>query len=278
MIEIHHVRGWEIEAARSLWTETFGDNAAFQEEFYRLCAPEGPLVLAEDGALCSMLALPELALVLADGRRLRAGYVYALATRPDRRGRGFAAMLMETAAGLARGRGLDCLLTVPARPSLFRFLAGCGFRPDFYCGEETAAPETAPAVPAVPAAPEDYSALREELLAGTAHTAYTAGQLAFQRFLCPEPGSGLYRLELDRGPGCAAVENWPVGPVVKELLCAPEDAAQAAAACAALCGRPVRARFPAADGQPFAAVRWMEGTPPSIRNMALNGWLGLAFD
>lgn len=277
MIEIHNARGWEVEAARSLWTDTFGDEAAFQEEFYRLCAPEGPLVLTEDGVLRSMLALPQMPLILADGRRLRAGYIYALATRPDRRGQGYAAMLMETAAGLARSRGFDCLLTVPAQPSLFDFFAGCGFQADFYCKEETAAPAAAPAVPAAPA---DYAALREKLLAGTTHTAYTANQLTFQAGLCPCPGSGLYRLELAHGPGCAAVENWPSAPVVKELLCAPEDTEQGGAACAALCGRPARVRCPAGaeDGRPFAAVRWLEGTPASIRNTVLDGWLGLAFD
>ena len=275
MIEIHRARGWEIGAAKSLWTDAFGDDTAFQEEFYRLCAPGGPLVLTQDGALCSMLALPELALVLADGRRLRSGYVYALATRSDCRGQGFAAMLIETAAGLACGRGLDCLLTVPARPSLFRFFAGCGFHPGFYCREETAAPKPAPAVPAAPA---EYAAMRERLLAGTVHTAYTPDQLAFQAGLCPHPGSGLYRLELAHGPGCAAVENWPGAPVVKELLCAPEDTEQGAAACAALCARPVRARFPAAGGRPFGAIRWTAGTPASVRETALHGWLGLAFD
>ena len=275
MIEIHNARGWEIEAAKSLWTETFGDEAAFQEEFYRLCAPEGPLVLTENGELRSMLALPEPALILADGRRLRAGYVYALATRPDRRGQGCAAMLMETAAGLAVRRGVDCLLTVPARPSLFDFFAGCGFRAGFPYRQEVFSPAAAPAEPV---SPTDYAALREGLLAGTAHTAYTGCQLTFQQLLCPHPGSGLYRLKLAHGPGCAAVENWPVAPVVKELLCAPEDVGQGGAACAALCGRPVQARFPAGDGQPFAAVRWLEGTPPSIRNTPTDGWLGLAFD
>ena len=275
MIGIRRARGWEMEAASSLWAETFGDGPAFQEEFYRRCAPEGPLVLTEDGALCSMLALPELALVLADGRRLRAGYVYAVATRPDRRGRGYAAMLLETAAGLARGRGFDCLLTVPAQPSLFGFYAGCGFRAGFPCRQEVFSPAAAQAKPV---SPEEYAALREGLLAGTAHTAYTSGQLAFQAGLCPHPGSGLYRMELAHGPGCAAVENWPVAPAVKELLCAPEDVGQGGAACAALCGRPVQARFPGLDGQPFAAIRWLEGTPPSIRDMAADGWLGLAFD
>lgn len=278
MIEIHQARGWEVDAATSLWTDTFGDEAAFQEEFYRLCAPEGPLVLTEDGALCSMLVLPELALMLADGRRLRAGYIYALATRLDRRGQGFAAMLVETAAGLAGHRGFDCLLTVPAQPSLFGFFAGCGFRPDFTCGEETAAPNMVPGTLAIPAAPAEYAALREGLLAGTAHTAYTDSQLAFQAGLCPHPGSRLYRLELAHGPGCAAVENWPDAPVAKELLCAPEDAEQGAAVCAALCGRAVQVRVPAADGRPFGAIRWLEGTPASIRDAALDGWLGLAYD
>ena len=48
MIEIHTAREWEIEAAKSLWTDTFGDEAAFQDNFYRLCcALEGPLVLTD---------------------------------------------------------------------------------------------------------------------------------------------------------------------------------------------------------------------------------------
>ena len=276
MIEIHRARGWEIGAAKSLWTDTFGDAAAFQDNFYRLCCTlEGPLVLIKDGELCSMLALPQMPLILADGRRLRAGYIYALATHPDRRGQGCAAMLIETAAGLARNRGFDCLLTVPAQPSLFDFFAGCGFQACFPYRQEEFSPAPAQAEPV---SPMEYAELRERLLTGRTHTAYNSGQLTFQQFLCPRPGSGLYRLELAHGPACAAVENWPDAPVVKELLCAPEDTEQGGAACAALCGCPVQVRFQAEDGQPFAAVRWLEGTPQSIRSTALNGWLGLAFD
>lgn len=277
MIQIHHARPDETAAAEALWTDTFGDSPDFQREFYRLCAPQGPLVLMEDGALRAMLALPELALALADGRRLRAGYIYALAAAPACRGQGFAAMLIETAAGLARSQGLDCLLTVPAQPPLFQFFAKRGFRPGFYFKEETAVPQ---AVPAEEISPEDYAALRESLLAGVAHTAYTPDQLKFQQAMCPETGSGLYRLGLAHGPGCAAVETWADGPVVKELLCAAGDEGQGAAACAALCGAPAKVRVPARAerGQPFAAIRWLEGTPSSIRGLALEGWLGLAFD
>ena len=277
MIQIHHAREGERGAAEALWADTFGDGLELQREFYRLCATQGPLVLAEDGELRSMLALPELALVLVDGTRLRAGYIYALATRWDCRGQGWASMLIETAAGLARGRGLDCLLTVPAEPGLFRFFARNGFQPGCYLREMVAEPAPAPAEEL---SPEGYAVLREGLLAGRTHTAYTAEQLAFQRAMCPESGSGLYRLELVHGPGCAAVENWAGAPVVKELLCAPGDEEQGAAACAALCGGAVKVRVPAGkeDGTPFGAIRWMEGTPASIRAGAGEGWLGLAFD
>ena len=225
----------------------------------------------------SMLALPELALILADGTRLRAGYVYALATDPSCRRQCWATILLEVAAGLGGSRGLDCLLTVPARPGLFPFFERNGFQPGCYLREVEAEPAPAPVEEL---SPEGYAALREELLAGRTHTAYTAEQLAFQRAMCPEPGSGLYRLELGHGPGCAAVENWDGEAVVKELLCAPGDEEQGAAACAALCGGPVKARAPAGpmDGTPFGAIRWRSGTPASIRAGAGEGWLGLAFD
>ena len=277
MIQIHHARPDELPAAEVLWTEAFGDDSGFQREFYRLCAPEGPLVLTEDGELRSMLALPQVFLSFGAGAPVRAGYIYALASCPERRGLGWASMLIETAAGLARNRGLECLITVPAEPALFGFFARNGFQPGFYLREVTAEPAPAP-MEAV--SPEDYAALREALLAGRAHTVYPSGQLAFQRAMCPESGSGLYRLELARGPGCAAVENWRSGPVVKELLCVPGDEAQGAAACSALCGAPARVRVPAGpgEGEPFGAVRRLAGAPESIRGAALNGWLGLAFD
>ena len=85
--------------------------------------PGGPLVLTEDGELRAMLALPQVYLSFGADAPVRAGYVYALACAPARRGEGWASMLVETAAGLAGHRGCECLLTVPAEPELFGFFA-----------------------------------------------------------------------------------------------------------------------------------------------------------
>lgn len=284
MIEIRHPRQDEWADAEELWQFAFGDGPALQARFYELCAPAGPLVVLEDGALRSMLALPEVSLRFGDGWSVRAGYVYALATRPGHGGRGWASVLLETAASLARERGLDCLLTVPARPALFGFFEKNGFVPGFYMRKIDAIPAASPA-PAVPVSPAEYNALREGLLAGRTRVAYADGQIGFQQGLCDlcglggRPGSGLYRLELAHGPGCAAVEALE-RPLVKELLCAAEDEGQGAAACAALCGGSVRARVPAgaADGTPFGAVRWLFSRAPSRWERNPEGWLGLAFD
>lgn len=277
MIEIHPARPEERSAAEILWEQVFGDNAAFQHRFYDLCGVEAPLVLTEDGQVRSLLALPEVSLVFPDGWSVRAGYVYALAVHPAARGQGCAAQLLNYAAEYARRRGCDALLTVPAEPSLFRFFARCGFEAGFYHRILRAEPVPAAASP-VP--PEEYGALRESLLAGRTHVRFSGGELAFQLTMCPRPGSGLYRLELAHGPACAAVERWPDRPVAKELLCAPEDAEQGAAALSALCGRSAEVRAPSSgrEGEPFAGVRWLFAAPPSRWKSSPQGYFGLGFD
>lgn len=277
MVELRQARPEELPQAQALWTQVFEDGAPLQQAFYTLAGLPGPLVLVQDGQVQSMLALPEVTLTFPDGWQVRGGYVYALATRPEARGQGFAQLLLEGACQVLRSRGADCILTVPAQPSLFSFFARAGFSPGFFQRRQIAHPAPVPAQPIVP---EEYGALRESLLAGITHVSQGPGQLEFQRRLCPHPGSGLYRLELPHGPGCAAVERWPQSPVVKELLCLPQDETTALAGAAALCGTPVQSRLPAPpeQGQPFGAIRWLYAAAPSRWQRQPWGYLGLAFD
>lgn len=277
MIELRQALPQDLSGAEALWTLAFGDDVPFQQRFYLLCRLSGPLVLLEDGVPCSMLALPQVSLVFEDGRSVQGGYVYALTTHSRVRGRGYAGQLLDYAACLLKDQGADFLLTVPAHPSLFPFFARCGFLPAFYHSQCKALPK---AVPNTPISPKDYAALREKLLTGRTHVAYGQGLLDFQRGLCPYPGSGLYRLELAHGPACAAVENWPEGPVVKELLCTYGDEEQGTKAAAALCGRPTEVRLPPREraNRPFGAIRWLCSVPPTRLQGSPSSYLGLAFD
>ena len=205
MLELHQAHLEELIPAEALWSQVFGDDAAFQRDFYALTDLSGPLVLTEDGQVQAMLGLPEVTLTFPDGWSVKGGYVYALATRPEARGRGYAGLLLRYACEILRKRQADCILTVPAQPSLFSFFAKNGFAPAFYHRRVEARPAAAPARSI---SPEEYDALRESLLTGTTHVVQAPGQMEFQRRLCPHPGSGLYGCQgaavpsPGRGAGC----------------------------------------------------------------------------
>lgn len=263
----------ERAQTHQLWLTVFGDTPQAQEVFYDLCAPQGPLVLVEEGQVESMLALTPVSLALPGGEARRGTYLYALATHPRSRGKRCAAQLISYAARWTEEQGLDFVCTVPAEPSLFAFFEKNGFTPAFY---HQRTPLPAPQAGQLEAiGPQDYVALREELLGGIPHIVHTPGQVAFEGQL----HGTCYRLELTHGPGCAVVEDWGEFHIVKELLCLPGDEAEGGRAISHLCQGKGELRTPCgrADGMPFGALRWLH-TPPQTWQQLSRGYLGLALD
>lgn len=273
MAECRHARAEERAQTHQLWQRVFGDAPSAQDAFYRLCAPQGPLVLAEDGQVVSMLALTPVSLALPGEDVCRGTYLYALATHPDMRGKGYAAQLITYAAQWAAEQGLDFVCTVPAQPSLFSFFAANGFSPAFYHQRTPLPPPQCGQAQTI--FPHDYITLRETLLGDVPHIVHTAGQAAFEGQL----HGSLYRLELPHGPGCAVVERWGEAHIVKELLTPPGDEAAGAGLVSTLCQGQGELRTPCTHthGLPFGAIRWLI-PPPAGWQRHSGGYLGLGLD
>ena len=132
MIELRRARPGEEAAVASLWNQVFGDDETFLADFYRLCVPyDRILVLVEDGVLRTILCAPLMTFRFPNGKSLKSGYMYALASDPAIRERGFGRQMMRYGETYLKGEGADCAILVPAEPSLFRFFDSLDYVPAF---------------------------------------------------------------------------------------------------------------------------------------------------
>ena len=140
----------DLDGIVSLWQEAFGDSPQEIERFFA-AFPQCLSYVTEDVS-AMVHALPQ---TLSPD--IPAAYVYAVATRQDRRGRGLCRRLMAFAEQDLKKRGFACCVLVPGEQPLFDFYRGLGYetcftgRPVEACGGEEIGVR-------------DYLALRERLL------------------------------------------------------------------------------------------------------------------
>jgi len=128
---IRFVRDNDYPQAFAIWRACFEDD----EDYFRFFWEKGlplcrGLIWEETGQAVAMLFLLPGAL----GYRktlLPAEYVYAVATLPAYRGRGYAGELTRYAADLAKGEGKSALCLRPADEGLFGYYAKLGFAKAF---------------------------------------------------------------------------------------------------------------------------------------------------
>ena len=110
-------------ACRALYEKAFpGESKAFTDAFFALFAGEHLRVIEVDGEVASMLFSIPYPVQMADGVR-EARYLYAIATHPDHRGKGYAREL------IAREAACHPVFLRPMQPSLFDFYARAGLVP-----------------------------------------------------------------------------------------------------------------------------------------------------
>ncbi len=115
----------------SLWQEAFLENEADARFYFdNRHQDQNMLVHEENGDVTGMLSMLPLTLV-ADGHRMPARYVFAVATRISHRGQGISTRLLQKAHHLMTAEGSAASVLVPAEPSLFAYYEKRGYEPRF---------------------------------------------------------------------------------------------------------------------------------------------------
>lgn len=154
---------------------------------YRIAFPKDPMDFAvefidqffdsncltdvRDGRLACMLFLFECSIRL-EGAVYPAYYVYAVATHPDYRGRGYMRALMERAKEKARRDGRAALLIKPSNEQLYSFYEKLGFHTACFYNEGRIVCSHEAIRPIRQLSAEDYGKARERLLDGRDHVCW----------------------------------------------------------------------------------------------------------
>jgi GNAT superfamily N-acetyltransferase len=239
----------DIPALRSLWKTVFGDADADIARFFSVYfSPELTVVVRDGGTpVSAAYILPVGSLARPEGARESCAMLYAIATLPDYRGRGFGGAVTRAAAALALDQGFSAVVLKPADPGLFGYYEKrVGFVPFFEADQAEFRPDALPAkkrgFTLTPAAPARYRSQRQRILGGSVYIDADERALSYQQQLCAASGGALYVIGSDNGDiGCAAVEKDGDTVRVNELLLScgyePEDAA------AAIAGRHAASRY-----------------------------------
>ncbi len=116
-----------LEQMKNLWRDTFGDTDEFIdlffEKFYRPCKT---FLMLEGSALVSMLFYMDVK-VKYDGKRLRAAYLYGVATKLSERRQGHFTALHNALLEELTSKKYDLIITIPQNDSLFSFYKETGY-------------------------------------------------------------------------------------------------------------------------------------------------------
>lgn len=196
---IRLARDADLAELALLWQEAFGDTAEETAFYFQTRHRNEYLLLQEDdrgiNGMLSMLPLE----LSAGETRLSARYVFAVATRKERRGEGISTRLLEAAHGRAEEEGCAATLLVPAEPSLFEYYGKRGYQTAFLLDEiSLTAQEIAMRAPSGQvsfcSAPE-YKALRDKAFAGSSlYAAWGQDALEYIKTGAEASGGAMIRL------------------------------------------------------------------------------------
>lgn len=200
-----------------LWETVFGDPPEMVQAFFDRFPQEiAGWVLTLDDQICSAAYLLPGNWYVNRSEIQPAAYVYAVATDPSARRKGYAGRLMREIASFAEERGL-LLYTRPAEQSLFPWygekLDACNV--GYFKKLQVRIDSAHDALPCLPLSPGEYGAVREQYLAETPHLILSENFLRLQETY----SSGFYQI----GGGCCCVTKENDTLHIPELLAPNEN-------------------------------------------------------
>ena len=177
----------------ALWGDAFGDAEVLVRRFYELLPEMGTAFVAECNGVPVGMANVLCAVVCGQ----RCGYVYAVAVKPEVRGKGAGTALMKHCR-----RMFSRLCTLPASEGLYSWYADClGADKVSRCIYETIA-AGASDVEIKNLSSAEYAAMRSEY---KLNTAFPLAWYEYQRELCRYYGGGMFRS--GRSIACGYLED-----------------------------------------------------------------------
>ena len=247
----------DLPALSKLWQQCFGDPYSYISGFWAASFEHIQVYMAQDGnAPVAMACVLPTQLIDEEGESHSCGYVYAVCTAPQHRGKGLCKALMEH---IHRSCGFQYAALVPAEEGLFSFYEKLGYETVFYNREYTVEPKKGAKIRT--ASPEVYRSIRELQLYDNF--------LSYDEYYLPNGGS-LYRIETEDGLYCACAYEEGKELRIRELL--PDSPQAAAALCAYLDCKKADVRT-IGEERPFGMLKSLKGKP-----CIQTGYLGLALD
>lgn len=131
VVEFYRCTEKDTPALSQLWQSVFGDSSEIINLFFD-CFRGQPISYAagEYGEIFSAFHLLPCKLI-TEKKNYQGSYLYAAATKPEKRGKGLMRSLISFAAQIKKREGDDFICLYPAEPSLYTYYARLGFLPGF---------------------------------------------------------------------------------------------------------------------------------------------------
>lgn len=256
---VRHADPSEAAAMMALYAQCFPDSDSFRTGVFTHVLPLGDTLIAQDadGKPAAMVLLPQFR--LSDGQTV--GYLYALCTRPDCRGQGHMAALLDAAHQVCAARGDIWTMLVPATAALAETYGRFGYAPISYLRESTVLAHAFPTVCPVlrQAVPADYPQIDRLWRTAGAHACL------------PRPMTLYHTLDLLYGPagggfylcgGSYVFVDAEESVTIREAVACDGDLSSLLRAVPNHFGlAQVRCRLPSDSGRPYVYARGATSVP-----------------